>query len=152
MKAKRQQKIFDLISQRTIETQEELVKQLREEGFQVTQATISRDIREMRLIKVGTNDGGQKYSMARPGSHEEQENDKYLRIFKEGLLTVQPIGQLLVIRTVVGAAMAVAAAIDSLAFDNIVGTIAGDDTIFCAVLTEEDAFRIQKQMQAYLSN
>ena len=120
MKLERHSKIVELIGKYDIETQEELAAYLQKEGFQVTQATVSRDIRELRLTKVQTGKGRQKYSLAQ---------------------------NILVIRTVSGMAMAVGAAIDSLNFPEVVGCIAGDDTVMCAIRTLDDTIVLMDKIR-----
>ncbi len=129
MKIERQTKILQLISQHDIETQEDLANKLIEEGFIVTQATISRDIRELRLTKIATADGKQKYVVLQ--NKETKMNEKFIRVFRDGFFSsMDRAGNLIVLKTLNGLAMAVAAAIDSLQYDEVVGCIAGDDTIF----------------------
>ncbi|MCT4543712.1 MAG: arginine repressor [Vallitalea sp.] len=144
MKIERQTKIIQLINQYDIETQEDLASKLLEEGFVVTQATISRDIRELRLTKISTSGGKQKYVVLQ--NKESKLNEKFIRVFKDGFISMDRASNIIVIKTLNGMAMAVAAAIDSLDYDEVVGCIAGDDTIFCAVRTENDAIKIMEKM------
>jgi transcriptional regulator of arginine metabolism len=137
MKATRHAKILELIEKYEIETQEELSDYLRREGYQVTQATVSRDIRELKLTKVAGGNGRQRY-VARTDSVEDL-GGKYVRVFKEGFRSADTAGNILVVKTVSGMAMAVAAALDNMECDEIVGSIAGDDTIMCAVRTGAEA-------------
>lgn len=150
MKIERQTKILQLINQYDIETQEELANKLIEEGFIVTQATISRDIRELRLTKIATTDGKQKYVVLQ--NKETKMNEKFIRVFRDGFSTMDRAGNLIVLKTLNGMAMAVAAAIDSLQYDEVVGCIAGDDTIFCAVRTEQDAIKIMEKFSKLANN
>ena len=137
MKATRHTKILELIERYEIETQEELSDYLRREGYQVTQATVSRDIRELKLTKVAQENGKQRYAaLAEPGADM---NGKYVRVFKEGFRSADTAQNILVVKTVSGMAMAVAAALDNMQCDEIVGSIAGDDTIMCAVRTSAEA-------------
>lgn len=137
MKKIRQGKIIEIIEKYDVETQEELAGRLEEAGFAVTQATVSRDIRELKLSKVPTGGGGQKYvSLKQNDSHM---GDKYVRVLKDGFVSAHAAQNILVIKTVSGMAMAVAAALDALHFAEVVGCIAGDDTIFVAVHTAEEA-------------
>lgn len=129
MKIKRHNEIVELIKTREVGTQEELLELLKEKGYDVTQATISRDIRELNLTKVNVN-GRQKYVIIQK---DDGVGDKYVRVLKEGFLSMMPSGNLIVLKTVVGMAMAVATAIDALEINEIIGCIAGDDTIFIAV-------------------
>lgn len=136
MKSNRHQKIIELVENYEIETQEELADRLREEGFQVTQATVSRDIRALKLSKVSCGKGRQKYvAMKQDDTHL---NAKYIRVLKDGFISMDKAQNILVIKTVSGMAMAVAAAVDALEMEEIVGSIAGDDTIMAAVRTTED--------------
>ena len=135
MKQKRQEAIVNLINNNSIETQEELLSLLTKSGINTTQATVSRDIRELKLIKVNSG-SKQKYVAISKGEPVMQE--KYNRILKDGFVSVDMAQNILVIKTVSGMAMAVAAALDAMEFNEIVGTIAGDDTIMCAVRTVED--------------
>lgn len=129
MKIKRHNEIVELIKIREVGTQEELLELLKEKGYDVTQATISRDIRELNLTKINVN-GRQKYVIIQK---DDGVGDKYVRVLKEGFLSMMPSGNLIVLKTVVGMAMAVATAIDALEINEIIGCIAGDDTIFIAV-------------------
>ena len=138
MKRTRQNKILELIGLYEIETQEELGKRLYESGFRVTQATISRDIRELSLMKVTGENGRPKYAVMEYGGDSMPVfSDRYARVLQDGMVSISPAGNLVVIRTVSGMAMAVAAAVDALGLEEIVGSIAGDDTIMCAVRTAE---------------
>ena len=131
MKTKRQRKIIELITERNVETQDELAALLEKEGFTVTQATISRDIRELNLTKSVSPDGGQKYSIA--VSALGGIYGKYLRVLSDGILKMEIAENILVIKTVSGMAMAVGAAVDAMSIENVVGCIAGDDTIMCKI-------------------
>jgi transcriptional regulator of arginine metabolism len=144
MKIKRQTKILQLISERVIETQDELADLLYQDGFEVTQATISRDIRDLKLTKVSLPDGRQKYVVLQEKTMNL--NEKYIRVLQDGYISMDRAMNMIVVQTLTGMAMAVAAAIDALDFDEIVGSIAGDDTIFCAVRTEEDCISIMEKL------
>ena len=141
MKIKRQTKILELIKKYEIETQEDLSAYLEKEGFQVTQATVSRDIRELKLTKVSLGNGKQKY-IALLETNEDL-SQKYERIFRDGFISMDIAQNILVVKTVPGMAMAVAAALDALQIQEIVGSIAGDDTIMCAVRSTEDAIAVK---------
>lgn len=131
MKRVRQRKIIEIVENYEIETQEELAEYLQEEGFLATQATISRDIRELKLSKVTNKDGRQRYVVLK---HEENYlADRYNRVLREGYVKMDQAQNILVVKTVSGMAMAVAAAIDGLKYPEVVGCIAGDDTIMVAV-------------------
>lgn len=127
----RQSKILELIETNEIETQEELAEYLQRTGTKVTQATVSRDIRELQLVKVATKHGKYKYAVM--DSNMEGTADRLIKIFKNSLISVNVAGQLIVIKTIPGAAQICASAVDNIVTDGIVGSIAGDDTIFVAV-------------------
>lgn len=136
MRGNRHQKIIELVDNYEIETQEELADRLRAEGFQVTQATVSRDIRALKLSKVSSGTGKQKYvALKQEDSHL---NAKYTRVLKDGFISMDKAQNILVIKTVAGMAMAVAAAVDAMDMEEIVGSIAGDDTIMAAVRSADD--------------
>ena len=136
MKQNRHQKIAELVSRYEIETQEELAEKLKEAGFTVTQATISRDIRQMNLSKLPTGNGRQKYVILK--KENELLSDKYIRVLRDAFVSMDMEQNILVMRTVSGMAMAVAAALDAIHFGEVVGCIAGDDTIMIAVRSVED--------------
>ena len=141
MKKKRHKKILQLVTNCEIETQGELARHLQREGFQVTQATVSRDIRELQLTKLALPGGGQKYAPP-VGTEPSQVQERYLRILKEGFVSMDMAQNILVIKTGAGIAMAVAAALDGLHWHEIVGCIAGDDTVMCAIRSVEDTTRV----------
>ena len=143
MKLERHSKIVELIGKYEIDTQEELAERLKEAGFAVTQATVSRDIRELRLTKVASENGRQRYTV----HHAREEfNDKYIRILRDGFLSMDMAQNILVIKTVSGMAMAVAAALDAIHFHEVVGCIAGDDTIMCAVRSIDDTIVVMEKI------
>ncbi|MCI6036077.1 MAG: arginine repressor [Firmicutes bacterium] len=144
MKRNRQEAILRVISQYEVETQQELAQRLKEEGFEVTQATVSRDIRDMKLSKMPTGDGHQKY--VRFHNDEKHLSGKYVNVLKEGFVSIDMAQNILVVKTVSGMAMAVAAAIDAMKYPEIVGSIAGDDTIMMAVRTVEDTKSLMNQI------
>ncbi|MCI7226426.1 Arginine hydroxamate resistance protein [uncultured Clostridium sp.] len=148
MKIQRHAKIVELINQYDIDTQEELARQLKEAGFRVTQATVSRDIRELRLTKIAVDGGKQKYVVMNTQSSELDE--KYLRILRDGFVSMDMAQNILVIRTVSGMAMAVAAAMDALNWKEIAGCIAGDDTIMCAIRSVDDTLLVMDKIQKIL--
>ncbi len=148
MKKTRHGKIIEIIEKNDVETQEELAGKLRESGFQVTQATVSRDIRELKLSKVPTGNGSQKYVVLK--QDDSHMGDKYIRVLRDGFTSMDTAQNILVIRTVSGMAMAVAAALDALKFSEIVGCIAGDDTIFAAVHSAEEATALIDKIQGMM--
>ena len=143
MKTTRQAKILELIQRKDVETQEELSAYLEKEGFQVTQATVSRDIRELKLTKISTDNGRQKYAVITDADSNMME--KYARVLREGFLSVDAAENIVVIKTVSG--MAVAAAVDAMRMQEIVGSLAGDDTILCVIRTSDDAVHIMKKLR-----
>ena len=137
MKYSRHSVILEIIKDKSIETQEELATVLKEKGYNITQATVSRDIKELRLIKVLTKDGKYKYSTIK--QQEDIVTDRSLKLFKDSVLGFDTAGNFIVIKTLVGAANAAGVAIDAINVDKVIGTIAGDDTIFMLCKTDEDA-------------
>lgn len=144
MKVDRHAKIAELIRQYDIETQEELADYLNAAGFQVTQATVSRDIRDLKLTKVPTNSGRQKYIVLQ--TPEEDLSDKYRRVLQDGFISMDMAQNILVIKTVPGMAMAVAASLDAMKWHEVVGCIAGDDTIMCAVRSVEETTEVMENI------
>ncbi|ONI37709.1 arginine repressor [Candidatus Epulonipiscium fishelsonii] len=150
MKEKRQTAILNLIDKYEIETQESLVENLENEGFKVTQATISRDIRELKLTKVSTKSNTQKYISL--NNYETPLSDKVIRVFKTGYLSMDFANNILVIKTLSGMGNAVASAVDAFNYNEILGTIAGDDTIFCVVRENYQADKISKKFEEVLNS
>lgn len=144
MKAKRQRKIIELISENNIETQEELAKMLMDSGFCVTQATVSRDIRELNLLKTSTGTGGQRYVV--PTTTTITNDSKYMRVLNDGILSMECAENMLVIKTVSGMAMAVGAAVDAMNIKQVLGCIAGDDTIMCVIRNAKDAVKVKNMI------
>lgn len=136
--------ILTIIRSRDVETQEDLARALRELGYEVTQATVSRDIRELHLTKVRTHDGRFKYSATERESRDMA--DRYIRVLRDGYVSMDQAQNILVVRTVSGMAMAVAAALDAMQFPELVGCIAGDDTIMAAVRTTEDTTALMARL------
>lgn len=129
-KRERQAMIRRLIEDNSVGTQEDMVRLLEENGMKVTQATVSRDIREMRLSKLMDENGNVTYTVSSASMNDNVE--KFSRVLREAFVSAEPAGSILVIKTITGMAMAVAASLDKLALNEIIGTIAGDDTIFLA--------------------
>ncbi len=150
MKSKRQNKILEIISNYDIETQEDLVNTLLSQGVKVTQATISRDIRELRLVKTQSGSGTYKYSVAK--KPELKDVDVMMRIFTDTALSVDHAGNLVVIKTLSGSANAAAEVIDSLNYEGILGSIAGDNTIFIAAVSEHAAGEISGRLLKILNS
>lgn len=148
MKLERHSKIVELIGKYEIETQEELAERLNQEGYKVTQATVSRDIRELKLTKVQSENGRQRYMVMQ---NQTAFSDKYIRILKDGYVSMDMAQNILVIKTVSGMAMAVAAALDAIHFHEIVGCIAGDDTIMCAVRSADDTILVMDKIKQLMT-
>ena len=142
MKYQRHLKILELVQTEIIETQEQLLDRLRECGFDVTQATVSRDIKELRLYKKVDRGGTTRYDVEGNSPEGDTGSERYQIILKHNIRNIDYAGNLVVIKCFTGMAQAVCAAIDAMRFDPVVGTIAGDDTIFMAVRTEEAVKRI----------
>lgn len=145
MKTNRQSKIIEIIQKNEVETQDELSALLEKDGFRVTQATVSRDIRELKLTKIPTAGGRQKYTVITDAP--ENLSKKYERVLREGFLSMDMAQNILVIKTVSGMASAVCAAIDAMKMREIVGSIAGDDTIMCAIRTVDDTYAVMKKIR-----
>ena len=148
MKVARHEKIKELIQQYDIDTQEELASRLNEAGFKVTQATVARDIRALKMMKVTGKDGKTRYVILQELPTEMGE--KYTRVLHDALLTIDQGQNILVIRTVPGMAMGVAAALDALNWEEILGSIAGDDTVMCVARTLEEASSVAERLKSIL--
>ncbi|WP_420837931.1 arginine repressor [Calorimonas adulescens] len=149
MKIARHAKILDLIERKPIETQEELAEELKKEGIDVTQATVSRDIKELRLVKVLTENGHYRYAPLK--QQDEGIMNRLTTLLSESLVRVDYSGNIVVLKTLSGTAMAAAAAIDAINMNEIVGSLAGDDTIFLIIregfLASEVANRFNKYIK-----
>ena len=145
MKTNRQSKIIEIIQKNEVETQDELSALLEKDGFRVTQATVSRDIRELKLTKIPTAGGRQKYAVITDAP--ENLSKKYERVLREGFLSMDMAQNILVIKTVSGMASAVCAAIDAMKMREIVGSIAGDDTIMCAIRSVDDTYAVMNKIR-----
>ncbi len=143
---------MEIIRENEVETQEDLARHLNEAGYSVTQATVSRDIREMSLIKVPGIRVKQRYTVSTEGGGGGSSGfgRQYTGVLQDGVVSMEQAGNLLVVKTVSGMAMAVAAAIDAVKLEGIVGSIAGDDTILCAVKTEEQVASVMESMQSLI--
>ena len=149
MKIARHKKILELIRDNEVTTQEELASLLIDSNYIVTQATVSRDIRELGLTKMSINGSTSKYVAIE--NNEKTINDKVLEILKAGFVSMYYAQNILVVKTVSGMAMAVAAALDALKWDEIVGSIAGDDTIMCAIRTNDDVIKVMDKLENIIS-
>lgn len=145
MKGSRHKKILDIIRNNDIETQDELIVKLGEAGYDVTQATVSRDIKQLKLVKTATGDGTYKYTS--PAPVDAPASTKYKNILYETVLGIEAAQNIVVIKTYSGMANAAAAAVDSLISDMIVGSLAGDDTIFIVVKNADDASDVAQKLK-----
>ncbi|MDR2648378.1 MAG: arginine repressor [Clostridiales bacterium] len=146
---KRHAKIIELVKNNDVETQEELTLLLHKSGFVVTQATVSRDIRELKLTKIPAGEGRQKYSIHI--SEEEQIVRRLIRVFREGVTGIDFAGNMVVIKTLEGLAMAVAASVDAMGYTEVVGSIAGDDVVICIVKSQEIAESLMNKLNGILN-
>lgn len=149
MKSKRHQKILELIAAQDIDTQEGILKGLRENGFDVTQATVSRDIKELKLVKSLSADGKYKY-MVTKRSEPHDFSEKYYSILAEAVISVEAALNMVVIKCHVGMAQAACACLDKTEWGGVVGTLAGDDTIFVVMKTEKDAKGFVGELQKFI--
>lgn len=149
MKISRQSKIIELINKYDIETQEELADRLMKDGYNVTQATVSRDIRELKLTKVAVDGGRQKYIVLQ--KTEPGMSEKYTRVLRDGFMSMDMAQNIMVVKTVPGMAMAVAAALDALQMNSIVGCIAGDDTVMCAIRSAEETVAVMEKLSKLIN-
>lgn len=146
MKQLRQQAIRDLLQQRPLRTQQELAAALRERGFRATQATVSRDVAELGLVKVGRG-GGNAYALPpRPDEREVSGDERLGQLLRDLPIEVRQAGLLLVIRTIPGSAHAVASALDRARWPEVAGSIAGDDTLFIAVSDRSSVQRVRRRL------
>ena len=148
MKRRRHSVILELIEKHAITTQEEMLNKLEETGFNVTQATVSRDIKELRLIKVLDNDGNHRYMNAAASSANI--SPKFASIFSNSVINIDYAMNDIVIKCYSGMANAACAAFDSMNYSEVVGTLAGDDTIFVITRTEKDATELAKKLNNIL--
>ncbi len=148
MKAARHAMILELIEQYDIETQDELAEHLRRHNYVVTQATVSRDIKELRLIKALSENGSYKYATVDKAETGLQE--RFIRIFSQSVVNITSAGNLIVIKTITGSASAAAEAVDSMKWSEIAGTIAGDNTIFIAIKDSKVVPEMIKRFQTML--
>ena len=148
MKRNRHDKIIEIIATNVVETQEQLAALLKDAGYDVTQATVSRDIRQMKLTKQATEDG--RYKSVYTTADSDVMQDKYVSVLKAGYVSMDVAQNLLVLKTVSGMAMALATAIDALDFPQVVGCIAGDDTIMIAIKSNEEAKEVMEELRSLM--
>ena len=149
VKTNRQEEIIRIIDSKEIETQEELAEHLRRKGYKVTQATVSRDIKELRLIKIAGRQSA--YCYAKPGRRESAINERMIRLMSDSTLSVDYAGQMIVVKTLSGSANAAAEAIDNMNWKEVLGTIAGDNTVFLVVRNDGDAAYIAASIEKMIS-
>lgn len=148
MKSNRHTKIVELINKFPITTQEELLEYLKHEGFDVTQSTVSRDIKKLRLTKALDQNGKYRYQV--PSQKITSAKNGFLSVVDTSVVSVEYAMNMVVVKTYAGMAQAVCAAFDSMEYDSIVGTIAGDDTIFIVCKTEESAKAYTQEFLKYV--
>ncbi|HON42716.1 MAG TPA: arginine repressor [Bacillota bacterium] len=148
MKARRHQRILDIVRSKPIQTQEDLSAELAREGMSVTQATISRDIKELRLIKAPVGDGSYRYTVPVDRNIEDI-NRRIERVFREAVISVEDSDNIVVVKTLEGAAQAIGAIVDDLDWPEIVGSLAGDDTIFVVVKPADKAPEIMARFNKF---
>lgn len=150
MKAKRHDQIRELIKTYDIDTQEELLRRLKEANYDVTQATVSRDIKELRLVKVLTSKGKYRYSTGQENSSDI--STKFLSLFSDSVISVESAQNMLVIKCMIGMAQAVCATMDANSLQGFIGTLAGEDTIFVVCKTSEIATEKQAELKKLINN
>lgn len=145
MKAARHTMILQIVESNKVETQDELAELLRERGYDVTQATVSRDIKELRLIKVLTENGTYKYATV--DKAESGLVERFMRMFTHSVISIDSAGQIIVLKTLSGSASVAAETIDSLHWPEIIGTISGENTVFCAIRSTMDVNEVIRRIQ-----
>ena len=148
VKARRHQRILDIVRSKPIQTQEDLSAELAREGMSVTQATISRDIKELRLIKAPVGDGSYRYTIPVDRNIDDI-NRRIERVFREAVISVEDSDNIVVIKTLEGAAQAIGAIVDDLDWPEVVGSLAGDDTIFVVVKPADKALEIMARFNRF---
>ena len=148
MKQSRQSAILNIIQNRRIETQEELAEALREEGYAITQATVSRDIKQLRLVKVLSPSGGYRY--AQPEEKDTALSERFVRLFLASVVSIDYAGNIIVVKTVAGSANAAAEAIDSMHLQEVLGTMAGDNTVLVIVHDPAEAESVSNYLKDLL--
>lgn len=150
MKTKRHAKILEIIHNNSVTTQEELLKWLRDAGFDVTQATVSRDIKELRLIKTLGNDGNYRYSTVK--LENDNMSAKFHSLFSDAVINIDFAGNIVVVKCLSGMAQAACAAMDSMHWGSVVGTLAGEDTFLCITKDENQAIDLVTELRKLLRN
>ncbi len=147
-KIKRQQRILDIIKQQEVETQEELIFILNNNGYNVTQATVSRDINELKLIKVAGK--SKKYRYVQVTQSKQIDNSKFLNLFKAAVVSIEVAQNLIVIKTLISNGAPVGATVDSLNYKEVIGCVAGDDTLLIVTKTTQEAQTVAARLQELL--
>lgn len=150
MKTRRQAEVLRIISEREIETQEELLEELRSCGIRVTQATISRDINELNLVKQPTGNGSYKYAVAAVKAAQSGLTGRLHSIFREGVVSFDMAQNIVVVRTMPGLANAAGAALDAMEIEGFVGSLAGDDTVLIIMHDNQTAQEFYGELQKML--
>jgi transcriptional regulator of arginine metabolism len=150
VKEKRQAEIVRIISERNIDTQEALLEQLSAKGIKVTQATISRDIKELHLIKEPVGNGAYRYAVAPSRQSRHDHNGRLRNIFKEGVLSFDAAQNIIVVKTMPGLASAAGSTLDGMEIDGFVGSLAGDDTVILIMRTNQYAEEFLSEMKSML--
>lgn len=143
-RSSRQSKILEIIQSKEIETQDELVRALQSLNYDVTQATVSRDIKELGLIKIMTDD--KKYKYAYVDSSEQQVSSKFMGIYKEAIISIKTAQNLVVIKTLKGVSNAISSFVDKLAIKNVLGSAYGDETVMVICPTNIDAQEVSQKL------
>lgn len=151
MKNARHAKILELIEKQSIDKQEELLNQLKANGFNVTQATVSRDIRELHLVKTATGDGGFRYVASFNRENHRHQPNRFETIFRESVLKCDYAGHIVLVKCFTGMASAACELFDSMVWNEVVGTLAGDDTFLVLMRNEEAAQQLSQQLQQYIA-
>lgn len=151
MKSKRHEKILELILENAVDTQEELLNLLKREGYQVTQATVSRDIKDLRLLKTLGADGRYRYTFMTQGKPADDASSRFRAIFAQTVIGVDYAGHTVVVKCHTGMANAACAALDLLSLENIVGTLSGDDTFFILTRETDNAEKLTLELQTYIA-
>ncbi len=152
MKNARHAKILELIEKESIDRQEELLQHLRESGFAVTQATVSRDIRELGLIKAATGDGRYRYVAASNAAKSSHTPGRFQTIFRESVIRADCAGHLVLVKCYTGMANAACEVFDAMVWNDVVGTLSGDDTFMILMRTEQAALDITQEIRKYTAN
>lgn len=150
MKNARQQMILQLIEEESIDKQEELLRQLKEKGFDVTQATVSRDIRELHLIKTPTGNGRFRYVASLNMEKPRHQPNRFETIFRESVVKSDYAGNMVLVKCFSGMANAACEVFDSMVWDGVVGTLSGDDTFLILMRTEEDSKNLCEELRQYI--